>query len=282
MKIIIIQCAIVKKNRLAEQSSALVQRGYRYRSVQEAFSRVRLISRSQALQRVFRDRDVKDRVRFVVRFDPRLPDLNNVLKRSWSVMSEDPAMSKVFPSPPMVCYQRVQSIGEMLVRAKLPANQRRSRSRAPDRGFKPCRDRNCPVCDHLEVKDRVIKTVKCSSTGEVLEMKSSMTCTTTNLVYCITCKRGGRVCPTHPQYIGETSKSLRERLRGHRGTVVQPSQVNTSAPVGLHFRQSNHSVCDLEIVPIERNRRDNITRKVRESFFIKKYDTVENGLNIKC
>ena len=56
--------------------------------------------------RVFRDRDVKDRVRFVVRFDPRLPDLNNISKQSWSVMFKDPAMSKVFPSPPIWCVTR--------------------------------------------------------------------------------------------------------------------------------------------------------------------------------
>ena len=52
----------------------------------------------------------------------------------------------------------------------------------------------------------------------------------------------------------------------------------------LWIRQSNHSVCDLEIVPIERNRRDNITRKVRESFFIKKGsgECSDVKLNLNC
>ena len=101
----------------------MVLRGYKYRSIQDSIDRVRKISRPQALIKVCRDREVKDRVRFVVRFDPRLPNFKQILKGSWSVLTEDPVMKEVFPSPPMVCYQRVQSIGEMLVRARLPANR---------------------------------------------------------------------------------------------------------------------------------------------------------------
>ena len=64
--------------------------------------------------------------------------------------------------------------------------------------------------------------------------------------------------------------------------LTQPSQASTTAPVGRHFRQSSHSICDLQILPLEKNRRDNMNRKVRESFFINKFNCVLEGLNIKC
>ena len=81
------------------------------------------------------------------------------------------------------------------------------------------------------------------------------------------------MCPAHHQYIGETGKELKERTRGHKGTVVQQCHVNTTAPVGVHFRSQGHSVCDLEIIPIEKIRQDNpLVRKVRESFYMDKFD----------
>ena len=57
--------------------------------------------------------------------------------------------------------------------------------------------------------------------------------------------------------------------------------LNTTAPVGAHFRSQGHSVCDLEIVPIEKIRQDNQTRKVQESYHIRKFNCVRDGLNIR-
>ena len=61
----------------------------------------------------------------------------------------------------MVCYKRVQNIRELLVKAKLPANQGRCSRRNQDgpNGFKPCREPNCPVCDQLKDKTSVISSV---------------------------------------------------------------------------------------------------------------------------
>ena len=42
---------------------------------------------------------------------------------AWTALVEDDEMKKVLPAPPMVCYQRVQNLGEMLVQAKLPNQQ---------------------------------------------------------------------------------------------------------------------------------------------------------------
>ena len=167
----------------------------------DSIDKVRKISRTQALIKVCQEREVKDRVRFVVRFDPRLTNFKQILRGSWS---EDLAMTEIFPSPPMVCYQRVQSIGEMLVRARLPANRPASRTRSagPDSGFKPCRQHNCLVCDHLEFKDRIISEITCSSAGEKVKIKDRITCNTTDFVYCITCKRAVEPARPTPSTLG--------------------------------------------------------------------------------
>lgn len=272
------------EKRLKELTEDLLCRGYKLRSLQDSFAKVRRISRERALERVSKERVKEERVRFVVKFDPRLPNFRDILTRSWKILAEEPRMKQCFPAPPMVCYQRVKNTGEMLVRAKLPVNQERSSKRLQENqeGFRPCKKDKCPVCDQLRNNASVIRSVTVSATGEEIQVKGRLTCSSQNVIYCITCKRGGRACPNFPQYIGETKNSLRERMRGHRGTVIQPGQENTSAPVGQHFRSTSHSICDLEIIPIEQIRQDDMTRKVRESYFIKKFRSVTNGLNIKA
>ena len=87
--------------------------------------------------------------------------------------------------------------------------------------------------------------------------------------------------PYPPSVYWEMGKQLRERARGHRGTVVQPGQKDTTTPVGVHFRGQGHDICDLEIVPIEKVRQDSLTRKMRESYHIGIFDSVSRGLNLR-
>jgi len=85
------------------------------------------------------------------------------------------------------------------------------------------------------------KVVIISATGEMMRIKDKLTCSSSNIIYMITCRRGGRVCPSHPQYIGETWKEAKERLRGHRGIITQP---------GVPFRAPGHSYADVSFIPI--------------------------------
>ena len=68
----------------------------------------------------------------------------------------------------------------------------------------------------------------------------------------------------------------------HFGSATQPSQENTTKPVGLHFRLPGHSHSDMAILPIERVRhQDRFILEAREKFWINKYQVVTNGLNIQ-
>ena len=123
-----------------------------------------------------------------------------------------------------------------------------------------------------------------SATGEKMRIKDKLTCSSSNIIYMVTCRRRGRVCPFHPQYIGETGKEAKERLRGHRGTIKQLGQENTQAPVGVHFRAPGNSYADIFFIPIEKIRsRDSMVRKVRdwESYYIQKFNSLMSGLNKK-
>ena len=124
------------------------------------------------------------------------------------------------------------------------------------------------------------KQVVSSTTGETFPITGSLSCISENVIYCITCTKGNRCCKEKPQYIGETGRRACDRFQEHRGSITNPSQSNTTKPVGAHFQLPGHSINDLQIVPIEKVRSANPwIRKAREQFYIRKFDTI---LNKRC
>ena len=70
----------------------------------------------------------------------------------------------------------------------------------------------------------------------------------------------------------------------HRGYITQ----KTNHPVGQHFNSPGHSVADLQVIGIEkvfpsRKKNANLSelRKIRESYWINKYDFVRYGANTR-
>ena len=114
-------------------------------------------------------------------------------------------------------------------------------------------------------------------------LKHRWRCTSSNLLYLVSCTKQDRSCNSQLQYVGETGRRVCDRFQEHRGSVTNPKQFGTSKPVGAHFQQPGHSVRDMNILPIEKIRsKDPFVRKIRESFYIKKLDTLEPfGLNKK-
>ena len=79
------------------------------------------------------------------------------------------------------------------------------------------------------------------------------------------------------RYVGETRRILKFRLAEHRGYV---SNEDISMATGEHFNSPGHSLSDLSIVVLEKVRStDDLYRKEREKYFIRKFNTFYQGLN---
>lgn len=123
---------------------------------------------------------------------------------------------------------------------------------------------------------------KSTNTGQEYQLHFNLDCTSTGIIYLITCKRCGI------QYVGQTSRSLRERMWKYRNriTALHPS---TLTEVEAHFRTDNNhdGLTDFEIMPIcQRNNPSGDTiegeyrRQQMEDFFIQTLDTKHpKGLN---
>ena len=79
------------------------------------------------------------------------------------------------------------------------------------------------------------------------------------------------------RYVGETGRMLKARLSDHRGYInTQVVGVST----GDHFNLPGQSLADLKITILERvKKNDESYRKVRETYFINKFNTFYRGIN---
>ena len=99
-----------------------------------------------------------------------------------------------------------------------------------------CNKNRCKACIHMEETD----TVKCSK-GSIIPVKDSLNCGSKSLIYVIKCRN------CNLMYVGETSRTLRERLTEHRATVRN----NKDCPISHHFNTICTDINFLSIIPLE-------------------------------
>ena len=196
------------------------------------------------------------------------------------MVEKDSRLQKIFSQPPVTCYSRPKNLRDELVRAKLPRTTgRRSARKKPD-GFFKCSDVGCRSCPYAgDPKERVIKEVIVSHTGERIPIKGHITCQSTNVIYEGHCQKEDRSCPNRDQYVGETSKRAVDRFVSHRNTIRQPCHAQSTAPVAVHFRSPGHSLSDFVFTPFEKCYSSDQVRKARESMYIQLFGGIDNLLN---
>ena len=79
------------------------------------------------------------------------------------------------------------------------------------------------------------------------------------------------------KYIGFTVCQLKHRLADHKGYIT--NQV-TNRATGAHWNLPGHSLAHLKVIILEQIRKnDEEYCREREKYFIRKFDTHNNGIN---
>ena len=175
----------------------------------------------------------------------------------------------------MVAYKRSKSLRDILVRAKTTKGKTSQRPKSG--GFRPCQ-RYCTMCSLTGQSH--IKSHKNTRSGETWKINTPMTCETKGCIYRLTCRKDAKICKDF-LYIGETGKRACDRFQQHRGYVTQ---MKVDTPAGEHFNLMGHEIKDMNFLPIERVHPagDTELRKTRESVWIRRYDSVNFGNNIRA
>ncbi|XP_071788334.1 E3 ubiquitin-protein ligase TRIM71-like [Asterias amurensis] len=166
------------------------------------------------------------------------------------------------------------SLRDLFVQEEVPTNMDHVDPR-PQGTFKCSNTSQCVTCrDHIKQSD----FFESNNKDTLIKHKTigHITCTTTNLIYLISCKKCGL------QYVGETSTTLKHRFWKHRSTVHQMRDA-----IGEHFSQEDHSISDMilqgiEALPLGLRDNSNKLRRKKETEWIKCLNTITpHGLNKK-
>ena len=182
----------------------------------------------------------------------------------------------------VAAYRKNKNLGNFLTRSKLQNND--SNTTAPNAqqrthvsvgsenslGFQQCQSARCYACK-LHCSSSASFDSSTRNCSHII--KDSMSCRSANIVYLITCRK------CRIQYVGETSRTLAERLTDHRSNIKH----RKNTPIAIHFNSANHSAADLRAVAIEQIRDSERTltvRRQREQYWQNKLGTKHpQGLN---
>ena len=114
------------------------------------------------------------------------------------------------------------------------------------------------------------KTHVSASHDEELPIDSNIHCEDTFIVYDITCTN------CNLQYVGSTSQPAFRRLQQHINDVRNGRFEN---PVAVHFNNNNCNLSNLLFTPFEKLYKDKKLLRERETYWIRKKDTVNYGIN---
>ena len=165
-----------------------------------------------------------------------------------------------------MAYRRPKSLRDILVHAKLNPDPSDD---GPTGESKPCGNKRCFTCK-LMTPTQIAK----SSSGASVKLKRQTNCKSANVIYLITCTQCGK------QYVGETKRALNERMNGHRSDWTK--RRFQRSPVTEHFHLQNHDFnSHVSLCCIDHDAQwSDDTRKARESYWIRRLDTMQpHGIN---
>ena len=233
------------------------KRGYPASVVEAGHHRAQQIDRQSALQTSQRDNN--DRIPFTLTFHPHNHAVKSIILKNFKLLQNDPDTGRIFSQPPLISFKRDKNIGNFLVRSVFQTSDQP--------GTFKCARARCKTCPFIRNVEKI------SGPKRSIKITDHFTCTSANVIYCITCTLCKKL------YIGETGRRLGDRFREHLRDVEKDDQ-NASKPVARHFNLPNHSNQHMVVCGLSLHQGSTESRKTLEQKFIFQIGTLNpNGIN---
>ena len=244
-------------NKSKEMCQFFEKRGYPASVIQAAHHRAQQIDRQSALQTSQKEKN--DRIPFTLTFHPRNNPVKAIILNNFKILQNDPETGAIFSQPPLISFKRDKNVGNFLVRSAFKTIEKPGT-------FKCARSR-CKTCPFVQNADKI------SGPKRSVKITDRFTCTSANVIYCITCTLCKKL------YIGETGRRLGDRFREHLRDVEKDDK-DASKPVARHFNLPNHSKEHMSICGLSLHQGTTDSRKNLEQRFIFQIGTLNpHGIN---
>jgi hypothetical protein len=220
-----------------------IRRGYPKRILKKHLAEIQKYSQDDLLLPKIKSDEKSNRMVLVLDYNPANPDIIGILKNNWKSLEASPNLGELFKEIPMVAHKRAKNLKDTLVKASITYPPEPTTSMRYNNRPKPCKRVRCPLCP-LHINQQTIYSPIAKATYKLPRV---LDCETRNLIYCIQCKTCGKL------YVGETLRSLRERINEHLGDIRQH---RIKKPVARHFLSKGHSIKSFSHKVLELIKRD--------------------------
>ena len=205
-------------NKSKEMCQFFEKRGYPASVIQAAHHRAQQIDRQSALQTSQKEKN--DRIPFTLTFHTQNNPVKAIILNNFKILQNDPETGATFSQPPLISFKRDKNVRNFLVRSTFKTIEKPGT-------FKCARSRykTCPFVQNAD---------KISGPKRSVKITDRFTCTSANVIYCITCTLCKKL------YNGETGRRSGDRFREHLRDVEKDDK-DASKPVARHFNLPNHS-----------------------------------------
>ena len=258
-------CMIIKdhdkrKQRLLDLKQILLDKNYPAEiiniGIEKAFSQT-----PEELRGVREQTKENNLLCLVTTYNPNNPQVYKLVRETLPMLNQSSSLKTIMSKTKVIHSQRQpRNLKRMLT------NSYFSRRNDTDPEVKICGTKRCGTCPYLKEG----KEFTFSATNETFRIKHSMSCTSNNLIYVITCAGCGK------NYIGETGDVLRNRVTVHKQQVRDPS--TRMLGVSKHIDECAVGLTpQFSIFPFYKilSSSENM-RKNKEKLFISKYKPVLN------
>ena len=204
----------------ADYKEYLAVRGYNEKTVEKEFSKIKSISRQKA--REPKKRENSSSVIFTTKFNPRGPNVRDIVKKHLPIIQNAPSLRDVFKDKPiLVANKRESNLSNLLLRSD-PYKVKPDLLNKESFGYKSCGKRKCDSCQNFVIKTTSIKSF---ATGRVFQIRRPSTCSTPNVIYVAICQTCGK------QGVGSTV-AWKPRLSNYKSHIKHKRQ---TCKIVTHF-----------------------------------------------
>ena len=206
-----------------------------------------------------------NRLPCIITYHPKISSLPSILRNNYYNIIENSDAKNILPEPPLVAYKQSKNLKSFLVHTKLDKNRN-----SIDLKNNKCNRPRCKTCPIITTNDTFVNTIS----NKHIKIKNGGNCTTKNCIYAITCSECSKV------NIGQTGRSISDRISGHRSDIKQNKLGNDKfIETAEHFKEKNHSTYTVSILNSNPNWNIN-DRLFFEDLYIAKLKTLHPyGIN---
>ena len=219
--------------RCRDMSRHFIRANYPADIIKDAFNRVYSLDRQELLRpKPKQDKQDPNIGILITTFHPFFRECDQIITQNWDILDRSSGTRPLMNLNVIRGNRRAKNLRDLLVRARLPTNRDQARGGGvgqspPPPPNTPCARPGCRYCARLNTSG----TISSNVTHKQYNTRSVVTCSSNNLVYCISCLVCGK------QYVGQTKRQLRDRLREHFHNINYNSPIHI---VGRHFNLPGH------------------------------------------